>query len=394
MRPLKYIATAMFVLVCSVGWTRTVTDTLSFKGGRLILSYDILQRDRQFTISMSMKQPPKLSPADRDKYDVREIIPMFFDRTGTYDIKFDGLMPEAFRVPANLSYEKSEDGYFRLDDDPTIVFSLKSGTTSKISIPVYLVHYKKKGRTIFRMCGDLHIPLNIDKKTSRSAGTELVTQTVTSTSEIEGDNGNITEILNRVKSLKERVDNADRLSSLEDIKNDRDQLRDLSYKIQDVDTRRCIQDVLDAYDGKKNKFEECAKDSESYAQEMEKQERMKAQKEQQAKADSIAAETQKQAEKSLKRTIWMIVGGAILAVVCFVGNQVFQHFRNISNQRSMQEMQERMVKQAESDAKRRAQSYAHNRVHQAKNMARNAARDALKGTKTNKNSKGNGPKSI
>lgn len=384
-------------LASSVCAAKTVTDTLmSAKGDRLILSYDISQSERQFTIRFNRVQK-RLGATYREKYDkLSEVIPMFFDRTGRYEsAKFGGLTPAAFVVPANLSYEKSDDGYFNMQDSPTIVFSLKSGNASKISIPIYLVHYEKKGRyNVFSRCEDLQIQLNRGKASTRSASTEVVSQTVTSTSEIEADNNDITEALSTVERVMGLLATADRLPFSDNLTFEVTQLRMMRNKVQDAATLQRINDALDAYDAKKQELEADAEASAMEAQAKAEQEAQKAQQEQQAKADSIAAETQKQAEKSQKRTIWMIIGGAILAVACFVGNQVFQHFRSISNQRSMQEMQDRMVKQAESEAKRRAQSYAHNKVHQAKNMARNSARDALQGIKTNKGPKNNGPKSI
>lgn len=397
MNALKLLALAMFAITCSVCGARTVTDTLmSAKGDRLILSYDILENEGQFTIRFNRVQK-RLGASNREKYEKQsEVIPMFFDRTGGYDrVKFGGLVPSALIVPANLSYEKSEDGYFNLQDNPTIVFSTKSGNVSNISIPIFLTHYEKKGHyNVFSRCGDLQIQLNKVKSSTRLASTEVVSQTVTSTSEIEADNDDITQALGTVERVMGLLETADRLPFSENLTFEVTQLRMLRSKMQDAATLQRINDALDAYDTKMMELEENAETSAMEAQAKAEQEALKAQQVQQAKADSIAAETQKQAEKSQKRTIWMIIGGAILAVACFIGNQVLQHFRNVSNQRSMQEMQDRMVKQAESEAKRRAQSYAHNKVHQARNMARNSARDALKGINTKNGSKNSGPKSI
>jgi len=387
----------MLACTCSQCWTKTVTDTLmSAKGDRIILSYDISQSDRQFTIRFNRVQK-RLGATNREKYDkLIEVIPMFFDRTGRYEnTKFEGITPIAFIVPANLSYENSEDGYFNLQDNPSVSFSLKSGNTSKISIPIFLAHYEKKRRyNVFCRCGDLQIQMNRSTNPTRSTNTEMVSQTITSTSEIEANNSDITDALSTVERVMGLLATADRLPFSESLTFEVTQLRMIRSKMQDAATLQRINEALDAYDSKKQELEENAEASAMEAQAKAEQKAQKAQQQAQAKNDSIAAETQKQAEKSQKRTIWMIVGGAILAVACFVGNQVFQHFRNISNQRSMQEMQDRMVKQAESDAKRRAQSYAHNRVHMAKNKARDSARDAIAGIRTKSKGAKNGPKSI
>ena len=56
-----------------------------------------------------------------------------------------------------------------------------------------------------------------------------------------------------------------------------------------------------------------------------------------------------QVEKTKKqRNFWMIVGGVLLAILLFVGNQTFQHFRNVKNQKNMMDMQANAVKNAPS----------------------------------------------
>lgn len=385
--------------LCTLCSAKTVADTLmSARGDRLILSYEINQSGNQFTVKFNTPQK-RLGSKNRERYKkLTEVIPMFFDRTGGYDnVTFEGITPVAFMKPSKVDYSTSEEGYFNLQDNPSISFSLRSEKEA-VSIPIYLTHYEKKGRyNIFSYCGQLRIPLN-RVAGRRGKQVETFTQTITSTSEVEADNQDITDALSTVERVMGLVAVADRLPFSENLTFEVMQLRGMRSKMTDASTLARINDALDAYDAKKQELEENAEADASAAQAKAEQEAKQAAQAEQAKADSIAAETQKQAENSQKRTIWMIVGGAILAVVCFVGNQVFQHFRNLSNQRSMQEMQDRMVKQAESEAKRRAQSYSHNKIHQAKNAAKNAtrnsAKDALAGIKMKGKGSKNGPKTI
>ena len=99
-----------------------------------------------------------------------------------------------------------------------------------------------------------------------------------------------------------------------------------------------------------------------------------------------------QAEAEKKRNIWMIIGGVILAALCFIGNQVFQHFRNIRNQRSMMEMQQDIARRAENEAKRHAQNYARRKTNEVVNNARRSTQEMVRNKV--KQSGGNKPKNI
>jgi len=378
---------------------KTFTDTLTSRtGDRLILSYDVTQSDRQFTIRFTNARE-KLGQSAKKKYKkLTEIVPMFFDRVGGYDdMTFDGITPEAFFIPPKVDYVKSDDGYFFLEDNPTITFTLQQETASPLlRIPIYLTHYKKKRHyEVLCLCGMIEIPLKHPTRSlTRQTGTEVISQTITSTSETEADNSDITEALGTVERVMGLLATADRLPFSENLTFEVNQLRMMRSKMRDAATLGRINEALDAYDAKKQELEEAVSASATAEQLRAEREAKLAAQAERARQDSIAADNKLQAEKDKKRNLWMIIGGAILAAGCFVGNQVFQHFRNLSNQRSMQEMQDRMVRQAESEAKRRAQSLAHNKIHQAKNAARNTAREALNGIKTKNTGAKNRPKTI
>ena len=75
-----------------------------------------------------------------------------------------------------------------------------------------------------------------------------------------------------------------------------------------------------------------------------------------AQNDSIAVAQRETAEQEKKRNLWMVVGSVILAILAFVGNQVFQSIRNKKNQMRMMDMQQNIANKAETEAKRRVRN--------------------------------------
>lgn len=117
-------------------------------------------------------------------------------------------------------------------------------------------------------------------------------------------------------------------------------------------------------------------------------------KDKEQKAEAIAKQ---EAEAAQQRNMWMIIGGIILAILGFVGNQAFQHYRNVRNEKNMMSMQQSIVRRAEDEAKRRAQSMARQKVNQAQNAARRKSQDYVRGSINsgiNKISKGKKNKGI
>ena len=133
-------------------------------------------------------------------------------------------------------------------------------------------------------------------------------------------------------------------------------LRQKRREVTDKALVEAIAEVMDQYEAKKRLLEEKSA-SELKAQEIEAEQ--KAQREAmaiKAENDSIAAAQQKAVEKEKKRNMWMIVGGFILTILAFVGNQVFQTIRNRRNQLNMLTMQQNIANRAEAEARRRARN--------------------------------------
>lgn len=119
-----------------------------------------------------------------------------------------------------------------------------------------------------------------------------------------------------------------------------------------------IADVLDSYETKKADLENKASEAQLIAQQQAEYKAKSEAEALQAKNDSIAAAQQLEVQRAQKRNLLLIVGGIILAVLGFIGNQVLQHFRNVRNQKNMMNMQQSLVDQAEKEAKRQARNAA------------------------------------
>ena len=151
------------LLLCMIASARQVTDTLtSSQQDIVILTYDVAQKDGALKVSFKGVNKKKLGKANKDKYDdLTEVKVMFFDRMGSFKgINFSGMDPAVFMVPSELDYERSDDGYFFLEDNPIVAFKGVPKKNTVVSIPIYLVHYEKKSHyKIFSQCGKLVVKI-------------------------------------------------------------------------------------------------------------------------------------------------------------------------------------------------------------------------------------------
>jgi hypothetical protein len=85
-----------------------------------------------------------------------------------------------------------------------------------------------------------------------------------------------------------------------------------------------------------------------------------------AKNDSIATAQQLAEQKEKKRSLWMILGGILLAILAFVGNQVFQELRDRRNQRNIMKMQQSIEADAKYEVKRQTRKAIHQQVKKIK----------------------------
>ena len=382
----KFMIAMSFFSVCVSTWAKEVTDTLdSSKGDRVIISYDISQNNGQITIKFHDAKK-KLGRTYRDKYKkLDQVAVLFFDKKGNYEenMVFSGIDIDAFMIPKEVKYKKSNDGYFLVGNTPPLSIELKYGESAELSIPIFLAHYEGKLHyKVFSRCEDLKIKLSKMKsaKTTDETITQTVSQTITTQEELEGEFTIADEVNILVKKVNDLLAEQNEYPFTDELKQAISRLRDRSYHksiSSDSKLSAQISEVLTACKLKEDKMKDAADAAvKAAAQDAEQQARL-AEKEAQARQDSIDAEAAKVAEEERKQNLWMIIGGILLAVFLFIGNQTFQHFRNVKNQQSMIEMQQKVVKRAEDEAKRRARSMAQSQVNRVQNEARRKTRTVI-----------------
>ena len=372
---------ATMILNCLGIYAKTVKDTLvTTDGDRIIITYELSRSDDHYTIRFNNQQK-KLSRINSDKYaDLSKVAVMFFDRTGGFsnNVSITNMVPEAFMVPSNVNYEHSSDGFFVVQDNPSINFTAKEN--SDITIPIYLAYHPKKGKySLFSKCKGLKIHLSaLSSMTRHQTASQITQQTVTSTTEIEADNTLSVKILESIKLAEELIFEADELPFSDSLEEEIRFLRDKKREITDASLLSQISATIKMYDDKKKALKEQASATQIAAQQ-ESEERAKRESEEiQARNDSIMLAQQEQAEKEKEKNLWMIIGGVILAILAFVGNQFFQSFRNTRNQKNMMNLQQSIADKAETEAKRRARNAIRSTTNRMVNQAKSEVREAVR----------------
>ena len=351
-KPSKHYALlTLLTLLTVVGQARDVKDTIfSTAGDRVIVNYTISQSGQQMTVKFNGVQK-KLSKSHQEKYrKLDEIAVVMFDRTGNYhDMKFEGMATEAFMVPSNLSYSRSEDGYFLLQDAPSLSFSITQGNKAQLAVPLYLAHYEKKHRyRVIARCGTLQ--LSASARAGRAPGSAgsvgqdgVREETITSTEELAGEAISPAEEASiRISSIRSMLDKATRLPLSEELTHEAEMLRELRFKVTDGAVKGQIGEVLEAYENKKQELQaqadasqagaQAAKDSEARAE--------------QARQDSIAAQQALQAAKDKKDLIWLVLGVVGLIGAYKIASQVYQNWSIKKMQRKMMDSVNKMASPA------------------------------------------------
>lgn len=405
MRRFKFFVTACLLLACSIAFAKEETKTLvTAQGDKVTVSYDVTRKNGKIVVKFVGS---RLTLGEHGgKYsNPSEIVALFFDRKGGYSDEFIGKVnTRPFTVPAGLQYNnRSEDGYFCLPHTPPPSLSFESTTTDAIAliIPLYLAKHKKRGEyEVFQYCGDIDISIAPEntprpqngKKEQASSTVEYVEE------EVGTDNDALAELL--ITKVKTMLDYQDNTSFSPELINQISELKQLKSKVSSAKLRQEIEQVLESCDAKREELNKKAEEQEV----IEKQKAAEAMDDaefrncrtiedyehylknnpdgkhrSEAEAEKADLEGQKKAQedKQHKRTVWMIIGGALLAILLFVGNQVMQSFRNIKTQRSIMQMQKDVAGQAAGTAKRRAKSLIRNKTHTAMNATRNKGRDLM-----------------
>lgn len=376
---------------------KVVTDTLeSTRGDRVIIIYDISQNNGQVIIKF-IDTKKRLGRIFKDKYKkLDEVAVLFFDRMGNYgdETEFSGISPEPFMIPSNVNYKISKDGFFLLNENQKLSLELKSAESEELKMPIFIAHYEGKHRyKVFSRCEDLVVKLSKSKQDVKpdNQGTQLTTQTIISQEETDGTEADVVvanSLINRITGLIEEQED---YPFSDELKQAISSLREISYRTIDSNLSSRIGEVLAVCNLKERELkasaaaaaDAAAKEAELLAKRAEEQAL--------ARQDSIAAATQQKAEEDRKQNLWLIIGGVVLAFLGFVGNQVFQHFRNVKNQKNIMDMQQNVVKRAEDEAKRRARNVAQSQINRVQGEARRKTRSAINDgiVKIGKKGKGN-----
>lgn len=369
-------------------------DTLysASRQDKVIVSSEISREGDAITISF-IEARKILGESIAKKYKKQdEIDIVFFDKTGVYkDMTFEGMSPKAFMIPSNeIEYTKSVYGYFLMKQKPILSFRIKSDNPKAIYIPIYLAHHEKKGvYKILTKCNDIVIELpkaktvNSQQNTAKSRTTK---ETVTTTEELGESMPDFEyEALKHVNYINVLISKSEMTErDIKELDESANQLRNLSFRqFSNEETEAKVNKALSDYKNKREELDDQAKlADEAAARKAEEKARLIAEKEQ-ARQDSIATAAKQEEEEEKQKNRWMIIGGIILAVVGFAGNQLLQHYRNKKNQENISKMQTDAIKQAEKEAKRRAEGYAKEQAKQARSAAKPAS-DITSKSKTSK----------
>ena len=421
-------------------------------GHRVTVYYDLIIDNDNVSIRFNNVNVEKSLEAGHEKKDIKVL---FFEKNGGFgeDKFLSDIEPEILRVSSDkMEYQSSQEGYVILNESPELRLKLLV-QKAQLSIPIYLAYYEKKHTyKVFANCKSLVIPLAQKQKPphpvqpqdnpGKNAPTyETRTRTITIPEEIEvpgelSDSETALLFVARVENLLEQCSGTELPDGLA---SDIEKLRGYQLTIQDEKVRQSINEVLQRYAQIQNDIRDNA--SSMATQEKEKalvddvQDKLNYLKDRLDNIDNLsdsdvarlkeeAAELRKQSfavkDKELanqmtemanrcdeevkkiedakkRQNIWMIIGGILLAILMFVGNQMFQHFRNIRNQKSIEDMQNKMVRRAEDDAKRRAHNMVRSNVNRVQNAARQKGTDVVrKGIKDpiQKTTKGKGKKTF
>ncbi|MBO7581425.1 MAG: hypothetical protein J6T38_07920 [Bacteroidaceae bacterium] len=362
MRFFKFICIGAFALSCVTASAKEVKDTLySNSGDRIILTYNVTHSGNQMSVRFTGAQK-KLGQSNQKKYKkLDEVAVVFFDRNGNYpDMKFDGMETRAFMVPANVTYSRSGDGYFLINDNPSLLFTVAQNEDAVLNLPIYLASYEgKRHYKVFTQCGTLALSSKQTKKSGGSQGggsrsngggsgdihaanaDNIQIEGITSEELVDEGLSPSEEALIRINGVKSMLEEATEYPFDEELTHEVSMLRELRFKVtDDEDVSKQITEVLVLYDAKKKELAGAAKANQQAQAAQQAQEAQAAQ----ARSDSISAAQIMQSEEDKKNMMW--IGGGIGALVLLFigGKQIMQMVNQNKLQKQQKAMMEKMMK--------------------------------------------------
>ena len=217
-------------------------------------------------------------------------------------------------------------GYFSLQESPTLSFKLVDSNSAILSIPLYLAHYEGKGkRKLFSVCNDFQIKLSLPAEVKKiSSGVKTRSEVITSTYEVESNNDEAIIVMSQVDNVRRHLEVQTKPEFSSELQYEINYLRDLKKTVKDKNLVPIINETLTACELKREELEaQSIADIQRAKEEAAQFARLQEEKER-IRQDSLQMVMQEQAKAEKERNIWMIIGGVILSVLCFVGSQVFQ----------------------------------------------------------------------
>ena len=430
---MKRIANCLFFIVlCLISFislhANEVSETMLSAGNdKVTVKYEVFAEDDGLCITF-VEVKKLLGRRHETQYrNTDKVKVLFFDRNGGFrNDKFSSEIggTDALMVSSDeMDYKWSDKGFVLLEKDTDLKVKLIS-SRAILSIPIYLA-YQEKLHTykVFANCGVLEISLDESQmKNHRPLAPKSTTITdLSDTNGEKSDSQLAKDLVKRIKTLIEKSTGSDLPEGLDSYV---DQLRQVELKVQERDIQSEISNVLNSVEEKKYEIEKTKSDNRKKEEEdaanklVEENARQECnyllellakdnftdsdisemkvvansvRRQRHSITDPDLSDKMKKAadrcdevvknreEAKNRRNIWMIIGGFLLAVLVFIGNQAFQHFRNLRTQKGLEEMQDKIARRAENEAKRRAQSVVRSKIHRAQNVARQKGRELIRG---------------
>lgn len=395
----NHLLTLLALLAGMQASAREEQATLKFLWPRLqdelVVTYDVSYKEEgKCEITFKDVRPCKANASD-DTYSTATLAVLFFDVVKgdeTVDLDDDAeniVKLNPIKVPAEMKQEGKKQGRYQIADEPVLTYTLPVGEKAELEIPLYLADHPQdnfiskkwkwltRNKTQFIIFG-LTESLHIKVSPPGNSNTQQTTEEERTVEEvIEGES----DVMDKDQEAKLRCQHVrialeEERDPIEELATDISRLKEIEYEVKGP-TREMIAETVKLYQDRKKELkkdeEEKIKNEEVEAQRLAKEHEAKLKAEQ----DSIAQAQEEEAAKKEKRNMLMLIGGAILASLMFVGKQILDYVKSRRNIGDIKKMQDNMARQAENEAKRRAISMARNAEHKAVNDMRTKARKGI-----------------
>lgn len=382
---LRFLLFSVFASLLLTLSAKEVKDTLfTRQGDKVIASCNVSVDGDKATIRLLK---PRIIPSEElrkaCKGDLDKLKAVVFDRVGDYGkVKWKGLTPSSFTIPAGMTYDDTDEGYYIFGESMPLTFSMKNSDRQVLRIPVYIAVYEKKqtytieGSTQPWVISIGGKPAPSTRPVQTGSETELIA--IHTSEETEADNTDITRALNSIRLIREMLEQENELPFSQTLIIEMSSLKSIQDRVNDPEVLDRINEVILDFNKKETALKEAQKEASLSAQTQEQALMAQQKAEEEARQKDAEEKARIQEEKQQKRTILMIIGGVILAILGFIGNAVLKHFRDVRNQKSIMEMQQSIARQAEHEAGRRSREIVRNKAHQIANQGKNKLRNSVK----------------